>query len=273
MTESAMSHSAKHPAYETLITQRHGQVMEIRLNRPHRLNAVVETLYNELLDALAHAEADVDVRAVILTGEGRAFCVGADMKEHGTAKRSLFQRRQYLQLGNDVCEALLRLRKPVIAAVNGYALGAGAEMAVSCDFILMAEDAQIGFPETSIGTCVGGGVSKLLPELVGLAQARRLLFTGRRVDGEEAARIGLVTSSWTTDALLDEARALAGELAKQAPVSIAMLKRLVNQGSDTNLESQLQQELDAVFTCSTTEDWQEGVDAFAEKRTPRFQGK
>ena len=108
---------------------------------------------------------------------------------------------------------------------------------------------------------------------MGLAQARRLLFTGRRIDGEEATRIGLATSSWTADSLLDEARTLAGELAKQAPVSIAMLKRLVNQGSDTNLESQLQQELDAVFTCSTTEDWQEGVDAFAEKRTPRFQGK
>lgn len=268
-----MSHAPPHPAYETLIIQRHGQIMEIRLNRPHRLNAVVETLYTELLDVIAHAEAEVDIRAVILTGEGRAFCVGADMKEHGSARRTPFQRRQYLQLGNDVCEAILRLRKPVIAAVNGYALGAGAEMAVACDFILMANDAQIGFPETSIGTCVGGGVSKRLPELVGLGQARRLLFTGRRIDGEEAARIGLATSSETADSLHDEARSLAGELAKQAPVSIAMLKRLINQGGDTHLESQLQQELDAIFTCSTTDDWQEGIVAFAEKRRPRFQGR
>ncbi|PXX99632.1 enoyl-CoA hydratase/isomerase family protein [Halomonas sp. LBP4] len=268
-----MPHATPKPDYATLITRRHDQVLEIRFNRPHRLNAVVETLYTELLDALAVASADVDVHAVILTGEGRAFCVGADMKEHGSAKRSPFQRRQYLRLGNDVCEAILRLKKPVIAAVNGYALGAGAEMAVACDFILMADEAQIGFPETSIGTCVGGGVSKILPQLVGLNMARQLLFTGRRIDGEEAARIGLATASWTGDALLDEARRLAGQLAGQAPVSIAMLKRLVNQGSDTGLESQLQQELDAVFTCSTTEDWQEGVDAFAEKRSPRFQGK
>ncbi|MFY0990829.1 enoyl-CoA hydratase/isomerase family protein [Halomonas sp. C05BenzN] len=268
-----MTHATPKPDYETLITRRHDQVLEIRFNRPHRLNAVVETLYTELLDALAHAESDVDIRAVILTGEGRAFCVGADMKEHGSAKRSLFQRRQYLQLGNDVCEAIFRLGKPVIAAVNGYALGAGAEMAVACDFILMADDAQIGFPETSIGTCVGGGVSRILPQLVGLAMARQLLYTGRRIDGEEAARIGLATSSWTADSLHQEAQQLASQLAKQAPVSIAMLKRLVNQGSDTGLESQLQQELDAVFTCSTTEDWQEGVDAFAEKRSPRFQGK
>ncbi|MCG6656532.1 enoyl-CoA hydratase/isomerase family protein [Halomonas campisalis] len=258
---------------ETLIIARHGPVMEIRFNRPQRLNAVVETLYTELLAALADAEADVDVRAVILTGEGRAFCVGADMKEHGGAKRSLFQRRQYLQLGNDVCEAILRLDKPVIAAVNGYALGAGAEMAVACDFIVMADEAQIGFPETSIGTCVGGGVSKLLPQLVGLNKARELLFTGRRIDGGEAARIGLATSSWPVESLMPEAHRLAEELGKQAPISIAMLKRLVNQGSDTGLESQLQQELDAVFTCSTTADWQEGVDAFAEKRPPRFRGE
>lgn len=258
---------------ETLIINRQGAVMEIRFNRPHRLNAVVEAFYTELLAALGEAESDPDVRCVVLTGEGRAFCVGADMKEHGSADRSLFQRRQYLQLGNDVCEAVLRLRKPVIAAVNGYALGAGAEMAVACDFIVMAEEAQIGFPETSIGTCIGGGVSKLLPQLVGLNMARQLLYTGRRIDGREAARIGLATSCHPQEALLPEAYQLAETLSRQAPVSIAMLKRLVNQGSDTGLESQLQQELDAVFTCSTTADWQEGVDAFAEKRAPRFTGQ
>ncbi|WP_163559572.1 enoyl-CoA hydratase/isomerase family protein [Halomonas sp. NO4] len=257
---------------ETLIIARHGAVMEIRFNRPHRLNAVVETLYTELLVALAEAEADTDVRAVILTGEGRAFCVGADMKEHGSASRSLYQRRQYLQLGNDVCEAILRLKTPVIAAVNGYALGAGAEMAVACDFILMADEAQIGFPEVSIGTCVGGGVSKLLPQLVGLSRARQLLYTGKRIDGDEAARIGLATASWPAESLMTEVHQLAETLAQQAPVSMAMLKRLVNQGAHTDLEGQLQQELDAVFTCSTTADWQEGVDAFAEKRPPRFQG-
>src|SRR5690554_787980 len=107
---------------ETLIINRQGAVMEIRFNRPHRLNAVVEAFYGELLAALAEAKADPEVRCVILTGEGRAFCVGADMKEHGGAKRTLFQRRQYLQLGNDVCEAILRHPKPIIAAVNGYAL-------------------------------------------------------------------------------------------------------------------------------------------------------
>ncbi|GGX82409.1 3-hydroxybutyryl-CoA dehydratase [Litchfieldella qijiaojingensis] len=257
---------------ETLLIETQGPVVEIRFNRPHRLNAVVEPLYRELLVALAAADSDPEVRAVVLTGEGRAFCVGADMKEHGSATRSLYQRRQYLQLGNDVCEAIYRLKKPVIAAVNGYALGAGAEMAVACDFLLMADDARIGFPETSIGTCIGGGVSKILPQLVGLNMARQLLYTGRRIDGEEAARIGLATASWKADSLMTGAHRLANELARQAPVSIAMLKRLVNLGSSTDFDAQLQQELDAVFTCSTTEDWQEGVDAFAEKRTPSFKG-
>lgn len=260
------------PPYETLLVSLQEQVLEIRFNRPHRLNAVVEAFYTELLNALALAERSENVRAVVLTGEGRAFCVGADMKEHGGAARTLYQRRQYLQLGNDVCEAVYRLKKPVVAAVNGYALGAGAEMAVACDFILMDESAQIGFPETSIGTCVGGGVSKVLPQIVGLTQARRLLFTGEKIAGSEAARISLALAAYPQDQLLAEAHALATRLAKQAPVSMAMLKRLINVSSANDVESHLQQELDAVFTCSTTDDWQEGVDAFAQKRQPNFQG-
>ncbi|GHC31955.1 enoyl-CoA hydratase/isomerase family protein [Aidingimonas halophila] len=260
------------PSYETLIVKHRGPIAEIRFNRPHRLNAVIETLYREVLDALDQAEADPAIRVVILTGEGRAFCVGADMKAHGSAQRSLYERRRYLQLGNDVCERILCLKLPAIAAVNGYALGAGAEMAVACDFIVMDDEAQLGFPETGIGTCVGGGVSKLLPRLVGLSKARELLYTGRRIDGKEATRIGLAVASSPADTLAEEVDRLAESLACQAPVSMAMLKRLVNQGSHTDLESQLQQELDAVFTCSTTADWQEGVDAFAEKRSPVFRG-
>lgn len=257
---------------ETLIIERQAAVMVIRFNRPHRLNAVVEPLYRELLAALAEAERDPEIRAVVLSGEGRAFCVGADMKEHGAAGRTLHQRREYLQLGNDVCEAILRSPLPVVAAVNGYALGAGAEMAVACDFMVMSEAAQIGFPEVSIGTCVGGGVSQLLPQLVGLGQARRLLYTGVRIDGIEAARLGLASQAVPAEALMDAALGLAETLSRQAPISLAMLKRLVNQGSHESLESQLQQELDAVFRCSTTADWQEGVDAFAEKRSPNFKG-
>ncbi|MEH6651527.1 MAG: enoyl-CoA hydratase-related protein [Motiliproteus sp.] len=259
-------------SFETLIYTIKDGYAEIRFNRPHRLNAVVEQFYKELLVALNQAESDPEVRAVLLTGEGRAFCVGADMKEHGTGGRSQYQRRQYLQLGNDVCEAIFRLTKPVVAAINGYALGAGAEMACSCDFVLMAETAKIGFPEVSIGTCVGGGVTNFLPRLVGLAKAREMIFTGVKIDGTEAERIGLVTRSVADEVLLDEAAAFISELATKAPISMSLVKKLLNNASHADLDAQLQHELDGVFVCTTTQDWQEGVDAFAQKRSPNFKG-
>lgn len=259
-------------SFETLIYTNKDGYAEIRFNRPHRLNAVVEQFYTELLVALNQAEADPEVRAVLLTGEGRAFCVGADMKEHGAGERSQYQRRQYLQLGNDVCEAMFRLTKPVVAAINGYALGAGAEMACSCDFVLMAETAKIGFPEVSIGTCVGGGVTNFLPRLVGLAKARELIFTGVKIDGAEAQRIGLATRSVADEVLLDEAAAFIRELTTKAPISMSLVKKLLNNASHADLNAQLQHELDGVFMCTTTQDWQEGVDAFAQKRSPDFKG-
>lgn len=258
--------------YDTLIYNKQMNYVEIRFNRPHRLNAVIEQFYIELIDALNKAEADTEIRAVLLTGEGRAFCVGADMKEHGAGERTLFDRRQYLQLGNDVCETIFKLDIPVVAAVNGYALGAGAEMACACDFVIMAESAKIGFPEISIGTCVGGGVTQFLPRLVGLAKARELIFLGNKIDGKDAAAMGLVTRVVADDELTSAAGTFIAELAQKAPISMKMVKNMLNNASFNNLDAQLSQELDAVFMCTTTQDWQEGVDAFAQKRTPKFKG-
>ncbi len=259
-------------SFETLIYNKHKNYAEIRFNRPHRLNAVVEPLYLEIIEALHQAEADTDVRAVLLTGEGRAFCVGADMKEHGAGERTLVERRQYLQLGNDVCETIFELNKPVVAAVNGYALGAGAEMASACDFVIMAETAKIGFPEISIGTCVGGGVTQFLPRLVGLAKARELIFLGNKIDGKEAAAIGMVTRAVPDDTLASAASEFIAELSTKAPISMKLAKKMLNNSSFNNLDAQLEHELDAVFMCTTTQDWQEGVDAFAQKRAPQFKG-
>lgn len=259
-------------SFETIRYEKTGQYAQITLNRPQRLNAVIETLYLELLQALDQAERDSEVRAVLLTGAGRAFCVGADLKAHSEGGRTLQQRRAYLELGNDVCHRIFRLRLPVVAAINGYALGAGAEMASACDFALMAESARIGFPEISIGTCVGGGVTQFLPRLVGLAKARELVFMGDRIDGAEAQRIGLVSRVVPDDQLMEEAHEFMTRLASKAPISMAMAKRLLNNSSSQNLEEQLRLEIDSVFICSTTADWQEGIDAFAQKRTPRFSG-
>ncbi|MCW8884650.1 MAG: enoyl-CoA hydratase/isomerase family protein [Motiliproteus sp.] len=268
-TPNTTQYSSHYTTLNCLIDE---QTIEIRLNRPQRLNAVVEDLYLELLDILSKVEKNTEIRAVILTGEGRAFCVGADLKEHAAGSRTVLQKRRYLQLANDVCMRLFRFPKPIIAAVNGYALGAGAEMAICCDYILMAEEAQLGFPEVSIGTCVGGGVSQILPRLVGLQQARRLLFEGNRINGETAVDIGLARAHYSDKDLLDQSRRLAQQLAAKAPISFALVKQLLNQGHSSDLETAQQLELDGIATCMASTDWQEGIDAFAEKRTPRFTG-
>jgi len=259
-------------ALETILYNVQDGIAAIRFNRPHRLNAVVQQLYDELNEALSLAGADRSVRVVLLTGEGRAFCVGADLKEH-KAGRTAFDRHEYLRGEQVVCKRLALLSKPVIAAVNGFALGAGAEMAIASGFIVMAESAKIGLPEISIGSFLGGGITYLLPRLVGLAKAREMVFLGERIDGEEAARIGLASRVFPDEAFLDHARAFALEIAGKAPFSMQLAKEQLNLAAERTFDAALTAELEGMMFCSTTKDWQEGIDAFAEKRAPVFTGE
>lgn len=256
----------------TVLYQSNDGIAEIRLNRPQRLNAVTQQLYEELNSALGRAEADGEVRVVLLTGEGRAFCVGADLKEH-KAGRTAYDRRQYLHGEQIVCKRLMQLSKPVVAAVNGFALGAGAEMAIASDFVLMAASAQIGLPEISIGTFLGGGVTYLLPRLVGLAKARELVFLGERINGEEAVRIGLANRALPDEGFLEAAREFAGRIASKAPLSMQLAKKQLNTAAESTLDAALTAELEGMMFVGTTQDWQEGIDAFAEKRSPIFKGR
>jgi len=257
--------------YETVMFSAADGIAQIRFNRPHRLNAVTQQLYDELGEALVEAERDSEVRVVLLTGAGRAFCVGADLKEH-KAGRTPYDRRQYLQGEQLLCKRLLQLKKPVVSAVNGYALGAGAEIALASDFIVMSRTAQIGLPEISIGNFLGGGVTWLLPRLVGLAKARELVFLGERIGGEEAVRIGLANRVFDDEVFIESALQFCRQLATKAPRSMQLAKEQLNFASESTLDAALRAELEGMTFASTTRDWQEGVDAFAEKRAPVFHG-
>lgn len=254
-----------------VLTSTEGPIRIIRFNRPDRLNAVSEELYEQTVVALRAADQDPAIRSVIVTGEGRAFCVGADLKAHGSGGRTPERQRYYVDLGQRVCHQIQTMATPVIAAVAGYALGAGAEMAISADFLVMAEDAQMGFPEVSIGTFVGGGVTSRLPRLVGLRRATELLILGDRFTGAQAAQWGLVHQAVPEDQLMDAAFGLAGTLAAKAPLSMAKMKATLYRNDD--IEAALANEPEELLSLMQTRDWAEGIAAFAEKRKPVFQGR
>lgn len=247
-----------------------GATLTLTLHRPERLNAVSEPMYQELAGALRRAEADPSVRVVVLRGSGRAFCAGADLRAHAGRERTLDERRQYAELAAEVVSTVAGIGKPVVAVVHGYAFGAGAELAVSADFLLAAEDTVLAFPELSLGTYVGGGVTRRLPELVGLVRARELLFTGRRFSGAEAAQWGLAHRAAPAELLDAAVTELVDRLAAAAPVPAGLLKQQL--GRPTELEQVLRDEVAALVRCMGTADWREGLAAFAGKRPPEFEG-
>jgi enoyl-CoA hydratase len=183
------------------------------------------------------------------------------------------QRREYILLAHEATRLIHEFPRPLIAAVNGPARGAGAEMALACDFLLMAEDATFGFPETGIGTFVGGGVTYLLPRLIGLARAKEMVYTGKVVDGRAAVDLGLALACYPASRLANESLRLARDVAEKAPISIAMAKTHLQRAPSLDFVTALQRETEAILTCMNTVDWREGLDAFNGKRKPRFQGR
>lgn len=213
----------------------------IWLNRPERLNAVVAELVDDLLEAL-EAAAHSDARAVVLAGRGRAFCAGHDLKEP-TPEGDTADSRARLDRLQDVTRRLRGLRQPVIAAVHGYAIGAGAEFAMGCDLILAAEDAVFAFPEVSLGLSVTGAASRLLPLLVGPVKAKELLLLGERFSGTRAHELGLVNAVVPADDLMDKALDWASRIAAHPAAAATMAKRALDSGIDSSLESALEVEV------------------------------
>ncbi len=256
-----------------VVVERENGLATICLNRPERLNAVSFPLYRQLSEALATLETDPGLRALILTGAGRAFCVGADLKAHGEGTLDPEKRREYVEAAQRASLAIQDFSRPTVAAVNGHAIGAGLEIALSCDFVVVAAAAKLRFPEVSLGTFVGGGATYTLSRRVGLPRARELILLCPMFSGEEAVEMGLAYRCVAAQDVADEARDLAARLARMAPISMKHAKRLLYRGWYTDPTSAMALEAEALIECMGTRDWIEGIRAFEEKREPRFRGE
>jgi len=244
-----------------------------RLNRPERLNAVSLPLYQALEAGLAETATDAGIRVVIITGEGRGFCSGADLKAHREHAQTPEERREYIETGQRVYRAIQTLPQPVIAAVNGHAIGAGIELALSCDFVVIAEDAKLRLPENTLGTFIGGGTAYTLRRRVGYAKAAELILLGEFFSGRDAHEMGLANRLATAEEVLPVALELAAKLARNAPVSMRLAKQVLDRAERLGPDGTLQAEADALDECMVTDDWREGVRAFAEGRDPVYRGK
>ena len=259
-------------SHETLIVERSDRIATITLDRPP-MNPISTQLIDEMHSVLDDIENDIEMRAVILTGAGeKAFCAGADIAEFGQAF-SEGSVKDLVMTRHRMFTRIERFPKPVIAAINGYALGGGCELAMSCHLRLMADVATVGQPEINLGIIPGYGGTQRLPRLVGRTNAYELLFLGDRIPAERALEIGLVNKVSSADSLLDDARELAGRLAKQAPIAIKLIIDCVNRGLETTIDNGLEIEADNVVLVSATEDAMEGTMAFMEKRPADFKGK
>jgi enoyl-CoA hydratase len=254
-------------AYENILVETRGRVGLVRLNRPKALNALNDALMNELGEALAKLDGDEGIGAIVLTGSDKAFAAGADigaMKDWGymDVYKSDYITRNW--------EGLKSIRKPVIAAVAGYALGGGCELAMMCDIILAADGAKFGQPEIKLGIIPGAGGTQRLPRAVGKAKAMDLVLTGRAMDAQEAERAGLVSRVVAPDKLLDEALAVAAQIAEFSLPSVMMAKEAVNRAYEAPLAEGMLFERRLFHALFATEDQKEGMAAFIEKRKPKF---
>ena len=266
--------------FEQILYEKSDGIATITLNRPERMNAFTTRMLAEWASALADARDDEEVRVVVVTGAGRGFCSGMDVREAAAerplwdAQASLAQRRHFLRdTVHQVARTLATLDKPYIGAINGPAAGAGMDMASMCDIRIAADTARFTMAYVRMGLIPGDGGCYFLPRIVGLAKALELIWTGEIIDAQEALRIGYVSEVVPADGLMDRVREFAMRLAKGPPVAIQLAKRLVYRSLETNMSNALELAESAMLVCQTSEDAREGPRAWVEKREPRFTGR
>jgi len=243
----------------------------VTLNRPKVLNALNTETLNELYEVFTQLDSDTGIRVIIITGSGKAFIAGADISEMNTYSPE--EARVFSQLGHKTMDAIQNTGKPVIAAINGFTLGGGLELALSCDILIASEKAVLGLPEVNLGLIQGFGGTQRLPRLIGKARAKELIFTGEALKAQKACEIGLVNRVVPPEELLPEAEKMAQLISAKGPVALALAKRAIESGYDVPLSEGCKKEIDAFVESFSSQDRDEGIKAFLEKRKPVFTGK
>ena len=257
--------------YATIIVERRGGIGYLTLNRPKVFNAISEQMIHEMKKAIDELNQDLSVGVVIITGAGKAFQSGADIQE--LSRMSPLDILRWNQGVVENLEALEKMRQPVIAAINGYALGGGLELALACTLRVAAESAKFGVPEVKLGILPGAGGTQRLPRLISKGLAAEIILTGEPIDAQEAYRIGLVNQVVPDDQIMAAAEALARKILENAPIAVALAKDAIEVGKNLPLDGAIQYAQKNCITCFASEDMKEGTAAFLEKRKPQFKGR
>jgi enoyl-CoA hydratase len=254
---------------EALLVENEGSISIISINRPKFMNSLNRQVFQELISVFKEIRKQVLPKVVILTGAGdRAFAAGSDISE--MKDLSPFEARQFAELANEALDGIATLDRPVLAAVNGFALGGGCELAMACDLRIASEKAKFGQPEINLGIIPGSGGTQRLPRLIGPSRAKRLIFTGDLVDAKTALSMGLVDWIVSPDQLMNESKRIASLISEKPGKALALAKRAVNHGLNTDLSTASNYEMECFAQCFAFEDQKEGMQAFMEKRKPNF---
>jgi len=251
--------------FECIIYEKEDGVATIKLNRPKVLNAMNKQLWLDFQEALEDVKNDQEIKVLIITGEGRAFSTGADLKD--SKDRSIEDYRDYLVELQETSRKIIRFEKPIIAAINGYALGSGYELGLACDIRIAAEEAKIGSPEARVTSSVTGGALRLVQDLIGPGKAKELLFTTEYIDGKEAERIGLVNKAVPLDQLMDKTKEMARKIAENSPFSLKIIKKGLNMArGEVSLEALMDYEIESCLACVSTKERQDSLKEFEERK-------